>query len=291
MNDPSELEPLLERLLGPRVHLIRRTTLGGGSISRTERLDTDRGRFVFKTHPDPPDGFFEAEAQGLEALRQSGTSLTIPRVVARADAPIPCLLLEYLEPGPPTADFDERLGRGLAELHRFGSTRFGFARENYCGTTPQQNPWTPTWIAFYGAARLAPQAARARDAGLLTADDARRLGTLIAHLDRWIAEPPEGPALIHGDLWSGNVHRTPAGHPVVLDPAVSFAHREAELGMMTLFGGFGRRVFAAYGEAFPLDSDWQERNDLYQLYHLLNHLNLFGAEYYGGVMRIVARWT
>ncbi len=272
---------------GTRVEIRRRTPLGGGSINRTERLDTTAGSFVLKSHTAAPPGFFQAEADGLRAIASSGTSLTIPRVVACGDDDAPFLLLEDLGDGSRTRDFDERLGRGLAELHRASSARFGFAHDNFCGATPQPNPWTDRWVDFYATSRLGVQARLARDAGRLSSRESAALDRVIARLGDWIAEPPEGPALIHGDLWSGNVHAGTNGTPAIIDPAAHYAHREAELGMMTLFGGFSSRVFAAYDEAFPLEPGWQDRNALYQLYHLLNHLNLFGDGYKGSVTRVV----
>jgi fructosamine-3-kinase len=277
----------LAQAIGASVTIRRRTPLGGGSINRTERIDTSAGSFVLKSNAAAPPGFFQAEADGLHALASSGTSLVIPRVIACGDDDAPFLLLEDLGVGSRARDFDERLGRGLAALHRASSARFGFPRDNFCGTTPQPNPWTDRWVELYATSRLGVQARLARDADRLSSRESAALDRLIAKLDDWIGEPPEGPALIHGDLWSGNVHVAADGSPAIIDPAAYYAHREAELGMMTLFGGFSSRVFAAYDEAFPLEPGWQDRNALYQLYHLLNHLNLFGDGYKGGVMRVV----
>lgn len=277
----------IEPAVGGHVEIRRRTPLGGGSINRTERLDTTAGPFVLKSHTAAPPGFFQAEADGLRALASSGTSLTIPRVIACGGDDAPFLLLDDLGDGTRARDFDERLGRGLAELHRASSARFGFAHDNFCGATPQPNPWTDRWVEFYAESRLGFQARLARDAGRLSSRESAALGRLISRLGDWIDEPPEGPALVHGDLWSGNVHVAADGAPALIDPAAYYAHREAELGMMTLFGGFSSRVFAAYDEAFPLEPGWQHRNALYQLYHLLNHLNLFGEGYKGSVMALV----
>lgn len=283
----ARISAAIESALGARVAIRRRTPLGGGSINRTERLETTAGSFVLKSRAAAPPGFFQAEADGLRALASSGTSLTLPRVVACGDDDAPFLLLEDLGNGTRARDFDERLGRGLAQLHRASAARFGFARDNFCGATPQPNPWTDRWVDFYATSRLGFHARLARDAGRLSSRESGALDRLIARLGDWIGEPPEGPALIHGDLWSGNVHVTADGAPAIIDPAVCYAHREAELGMMTLFGGFSSRVFEAYDEAFPLEPGWHDRNALYQLYHLLNHLNLFGDGYKGSVTRVV----
>lgn len=277
----------LSATAGRPVDVHSRHTLGGGSINHTERLDTSVGSFVLKSNAAAPRGFFETEAAGLRALAGSGTPLAVPAVLAVGEPDVPFLLLEDLGAGAAAADFDERLGRGLAALHRHRGRAFGFADDNFCGLTPQINAWTPRWVEFYATSRLGHQLRLARDAGRLSASEARALNDLIGRLDAWIAEPPGGPSLIHGDLWPGNVHVTRDGQPALIDPAAHFAHREAELGMMTLFGGFSPRVFDAYDEAYPLESGWQGRNRLYQLYHLLNHLNLFGGGYREQVMQVV----
>lgn len=287
----AAVDAALGRALGRTVRILRRAPLGGGSINRTEHLDTDAGAFVLKWHPEAPAGMFQAEADGLAALRASQTSLAIPTVVACQDTAPAFLILEYLPPGQAAGDFDQRLGWGLAALHHTTADRYGFARDNYCGATPQPNPWMERWVDFYGQARLGHQLQLAVNGARLSSDETRRIERLIARLATWLPEPAEGPALIHGDLWAGNLHVTSDGGPALIDPAAYFAHREAELGMMRLFGGFSSRVFAAYDEAFPLDAGWQERVGLYQLYHLLNHLNLFGGGYHAQVMATAHRYA
>jgi fructosamine-3-kinase len=283
-------EAALGRALGRSVHVHDRTPLGGGSISRTDRLDTDAGAFVLKTTREAPPGLFRSEAAGLAALR-AATSLTVPRVVVYEEEPPSFLILDHVPAGRRRPDFDERLGRGLAELHRASASRFGFDGDNFCGRTPQPNGWTSHWVDFYARRRLGHQMELAASAGLLSGEDARRVERLIVRLDAWIAEPAEGPALVHGDLWSGNVLVDAAGHPALIDPAVSYGHREAEFGIMTLFGGFPPRVFDAYAETYALEPGWRERNGLYQLYHLMNHLNLFGEGYHRQVMAAVERYS
>jgi fructosamine-3-kinase len=281
---------LLARALGrPAVRIQRATPLGGGSISDVTRFDTDAGVFVMKSQRRAPADFFQAEADGLAALAASGTTLVIPRVIAVVAGDPGAIVLEHLERGPRGASFDDALGRGLAELHRATSERFGFHAGNYCGLTPQPNRWTTSWIDFYRDARIGHMQRLASRAGLLSAADNALLDRLRARLGTLIDEPGTGPSLIHGDLWSGNLTSTAAGKPALIDPAVSYSHREAELGMMTLFGGFPARVFDAYDEAFPLAPGWRARNPIYELYHLMNHLNLFGAGYHAEVMAIVRR--
>lgn len=290
----AEVERAIARATGTAVRVLRRAPLGGGSINDTTRLETNAGTFVVKSHTHAPDGLFRAEADGLTALRASGTTLVIPNVVAvgAAERGRPSfLVLEYLAAGWRRADFDEALGRGLVELHRATADRFGFHADNYCGETTQPNPWTASWVEFYAESRLGHQLRLAADAGHVSSGDRRQIESLISRLGELIDEPAGGPSLIHGDLWSGNLHADSDGHPALIDPAAYYAHREAELGMMTLFGGFSARVFAAYDEAWPLEPGWRERNALYQLYHLMNHLNLFGGGYHGQVMATVRKYV
>ena len=287
----ADVETALRRVLGRAVRIERRSTLGGGSINQTELIETTSGPFVVKSHDAGAGAMFQAEADGLAALGASGTSLVIPKVIHIAAGAQPFLILEYLDPGPRPKDFDARLGRGLAELHRASSPRFGFEGDNFCGATSQPNPWTDRWVEFYGAWRIGHQLALAADAGLLSSRERTTIERLIMHLADWIDEPASGPSLVHGDLWSGNLHRDREGRPALIDPAVYFGHREAEFGMMLLFGGFSNRVIEAYEEAFPLEPGWRDRNAIYQLYHLMNHLNLFGGGYHGEVMTIVRRYA
>jgi protein-ribulosamine 3-kinase len=284
----------IERAIGTPVRILRRTPLGGGSINETAHIETTAGAFVVKAHRRAPARMFQAEAEGLNALRASGTTLAIPRVIAVGpDEPggASFLVLEHLSAGRRRADFDEALGRGIAELHRATAGQFGFYTDNYCGATPQPNPWTARWVDFYSVSRLGHQLRLATDARRLSSTEAERIESLIARLDEWIDEPVNGPSLIHGDLWSGNLHADAGGGPALIDPAAYYAHREAELGMMTLFGGFSERVFSAYDEVFALEPGWRDRNALYELYHLMNHLNLFGAGYHGQVMSGIKRFV
>jgi len=280
----------LSHAFGDAVQIHTYRPLAGGSINRTEIIDTTAGTFVLKSNPQALPGMFQAEADGLAALRSSGTTLVIPGVIAVRDAAPAFLVLEYLDAGAPVRDFDDRLGRGLAELHRSTNARFGFWRDNYCGATTQPNTWTERWVDFYAVSRLGHQTRLASDAGRLDVGERAAIDRVINRLGHWIDEPTNGPSLIHGDLWSGNLHRDADGRPAVIDPASYYAHREAELGMMTLFGGFSQRVFDVYHEALPLEPGWRERLALYRLYHVLNHLNLFGGEYHDEVMAIVRRY-
>jgi fructosamine-3-kinase len=277
---------VVEEALGARV--ARSERVGGGDVNQAFRLVTSDGRSVFaKFNPHAPPGLFEAEAFGLDWLARAGA--LVPRVLGVGPVSAPFLLLEWAEPGPSCRDFDERLGRGLAALHRAGAPGFGLERDNFIALLPQDNRAAPTWTAFYAERRLAPLLRLARDRGLAGAALVAAGQRLIDRLDE-LAGPAEPPARLHGDLWGGNLCSS-AGLPMLIDPAVYGGHREIDLAMMRLFGGFGERVFSAYAESFPLAPGASERVALYQLYPLLVHLCSFGAGYLGQVERAIARYV
>lgn len=278
----------LTEALGEPVEIQQLRRVGGGSINAAARVDTSAGAYFAKWNDRPIPDQFEREAEGLRAMAESGSALVVPRPLRATPS---LLVMEWLEPGPRVADFDERLGRGLADLHRATSGRgFGFERDNYCGATPQPNGWMDDWVGFYRARRLGHQARLAEARGL-GSRDLTDLDRLLERLDGWLGIEPEPPALVHGDLWSGNLHAEAGGRPALIDPAAYYGHREAELGMMVLFGGFSARVYAAYDEAWPLQAGWRERLPLYTLYHVLNHFHLFGGGYGRQAMGIVRRFV
>jgi fructosamine-3-kinase len=255
--------------------------LEGGSINEAWAVTLADRRSVFvKANADAPADMFAAEVHGLGWLRAGlvGAELRVPEVIASERE---YLVLELIELGPKRADFDELLGRGLASLHRSGAgLQLGLERDNYIGSVPQVNDSRPDWPSFYRDCRLAPMIERA--GRLISSELRRRFERLYARLPE-LCGPAEPPARLHGDLWSGNLHCDPAGRPVLIDPAVYAGHREIDLAMMRLFGGFSERTFAAYVEAWPLADGWEQRVHLYQLYPLLVHVVLFGGGYVGSV--------
>jgi fructosamine-3-kinase len=272
----------IERALGARV--VSRRPVSGGDINEAHALHLDDGRVVFaKTNRAAPPAMFPAEARGLAWLGQAG-ALRVPQVLAVDPA---FLILEHLDSGRRRPDFDEALGRGLASLHRFGAPSFGLDHDNFIGRLPQSNQPAPTWAAFYRARRLQPQLQLASDAGLASPRLRRDGARLLEVLDERVG-PPEPPARLHGDLWGGNLLVDERGEPCLIDPAVHGGHRELDLAMMRLFGGFGPRVFDAYDEAWPLAPGHEERVPLYQLYFLLVHVNLFGGSYVASAEQALA---
>jgi fructosamine-3-kinase len=219
-----------------------------------------------------------AEADGLGALAHAG-ALRVPRVLAcGVSAASAFLALEWIESVPGDAAAAECLGEGLARLHAAPGPRFGYARDNFIGRTPQANAWSENWAEFFREQRLRPQfrlAAQRGDAAALTS----RAEPLLEAVPTLLAGHAPRPALLHGDLWAGNYLVASGGEPVIFDPAVYYGDREADLAMTRLFGGFAPDFYRAYRAVAPLPSGWQRRADLYNLYHLLNHANLFGGGY------------
>jgi fructosamine-3-kinase len=231
---------------------------------------------------------FAAEADGLSALARAG-ALRVPEVIAVGEAPA-LLLLEHVAPGRPARDFGERLGAGLAALHRAArapAAGWGWPGDNFIGSLPQSNAASPAWGPFWRDRRLAPQVALARGRGHLGGAAGRELDRVLERCASLLAPvEEEGPSLLHGDLWGGNVYADGDGAPVLIDPAAYRGHREVDLAMSELFGGFPPEWPAAYDEAWPIDPAYADhRRALYQLYYLLVHVNLFGAGYEAGCVR------
>lgn len=235
--------------------------VSGGCIHQCYEVRIAGERRFLKLNHARHEDAFAAEADGLRALRDAGVSA--PQALRTGSA---YLLLEYVELTGKT-DF-AALGRMLAAMHRPAGPCFGWHRDNYIGSTPQQNGWCDDWAKFWMERRLGPQLELARENGFRF--PVPSIKVLEGH------QPP--PSLLHGDLWSGNAGFTAEG-PVVFDPAVYYGDREADLAMTELFGGFAPEFYAAYQGAFPLPDGYEKRKHLYNLYHLLNHLNLFGSGY------------
>jgi fructosamine-3-kinase len=191
--------------------------------------------------------------------------------------------MEYIQSSAPNSDYWSLLGRGLAKLHQQTNDQFGWSEPNYIGRLPQKNDWHADWNEFFWEQRLKPQIKTARDQGRLTTEQAKGLDALSGKLSQIF--PPSRPALLHGDLWSGNVMVGATGEPVLVDPAVYFGHPEIELAFTKLFGGFDQQFYESYQEESALAPGFDQRIDLYNLYPLLVHLNLFGTGYLQEVLQ------
>lgn len=256
----------------------------GGCIndSRIVTLKDNR-QFFIKTHAEANlfPGLFETEYEALQLLSAADV-INVPKPVAYADD---FIVMEVFNQGTQAKDWQEQMGRRLAQLHlTTKKEKYGFSKDNYLGTTRQINDWQNSWLTFWREQRLGYQLKLFSDK--TSSDDPliKSGDRLLNKLDSIIGNVTESAVLLHGDLWSGNAAANEKGEPVIFDPASYYGHREAEIGMMRLFGGFGSRCEAAYAEVWPLEEGSEQRITLYRLYHELNHLNLFGQSYYNSCL-------
>lgn len=263
--------------------------VGGGCINQSFKAITGSGNYFVKLNDASAyAGMFEAEAYGLEILRKAN-ALYVPAVIASGVAQGKSfLVLEWIESGKKSKNFFEDFGRRLALLHNQTGKFYGLDKNNYIGSLVQLNTPTESFTDFFIQCRLEVQIRLAIDNGRLPAGFHSFCERLHSRLDEII--PPEKPALLHGDLWNGNYMTGTDGYACLIDPAVYYGHREADLAMTLLFGGFDSAFYESYHRHFPLERNWRKRMDIFNLYPLLVHVNLFGGGYAGEVMRIVKRF-
>lgn len=266
---------------------IRATPLPGGDICVAELFTLDGGEAIFaKSLPDAPAGFFAAEAAGLSWIAEA-SAVPTPEIIAVSDE---LLVLEWVPPGAPTVAAAAQLGRDLAALHSCGAAAFGASWAGFIGRLPLDNSSVASgeWAEFFAVRRIEPYLRAATDAGRLGAVDAAAVGELLSRLDS-IGGPPEPPARLHGDLWSGNVHWAADGRAYVIDPAAHGGHRESDLAMLALFGApHLDTILSAYDEVAPLAQGWRDRVGLHQLFPVLVHAVMFGGTY-GARAGVLAR--
>jgi len=277
---PSEIQQKCQAIIGADIRSA--VPMTGGDISQALLLETDKGRFFLKFNSSPnAANMFEADAAGL-ALLASANALQTPAVLGLGATPAGgFLLLEYMESGYRPSGFWEEFGSSLAQLHRNTASNFGLGHDNFIGSLPQPNCQHDNWPDFFVQERLLPQLDIAKQRNRLQSADFQAFERLFNRLPEHF--PAEPPALTHGDLWSGNFLCGSNGNPIIFDPAASFAHREMDLAMSRLFGGFDRLFYRSYEEAWPLVPGFEQRLPIYQLYYLLVHVNLFGGGYVGSV--------
>lgn len=267
---------------GVALRHVSREPVAGGCIHEALRLSGEAGgrsvEYFAKVNGASHAAMFAAEADGLAALRDSN-AVTVPAVVAQGDdGERAWLVLEWLELHPLDPAAGARLGAAFAALHRIPQKRFGWARDNFIGATAQANGWEDDWLTFWRARRLMPQLRHATK-NRLPSRMIDRGERLAADCEAFFSVHRPERSLLHGDLWNGNASRLPHGGPVVFDPAVYVGDREADVAMTELFGGFPPDFGSAYRESWPLDDGYRVRRDFYNLYHLLNHANLFAGGY------------
>lgn len=280
MSLQARIESAITEATGEPAHFADSHVRHGGSIndSRVVTL-SDGGQVFIKTHADAANlpAMFALEFEALKLL-SSPNVIRIPRAITYGDD---FIVMEAFSDAGRQSNWPELMGRQLAQLHQATlNDRYGFERDNYIGTTRQINTWSDNWLVFWREYRLGAQlslfSSRTNENDRLL-----KLGSrLMEKLDDLLGGVDEPAVLLHGDLWSGNAAADEKGEPIIYDPASYYGHREAEIGMMRMFGGFGPRCEAAYEEVWPLVAGAEQRITLYRLYHELNHLNLFGSGYY-----------
>ena len=260
----------------------------GGGFAACQRWESTTGPVFVKVAPLAREAALEAEAEALRELA-AANAVRVPAVLGFGTAGDRAFLaLEWIEFGAMRAGTESQLGEQLAGLHRTTAARFGWHRDNTIGATPQRNDWTADWLQFLAQQRLGFQLELAERSGH-GGRWLERGRELCERLDAFFAGYAPQPSLLHGDLWGGNWATDASGAPVIFDPATYYGDREADLAMTHLFGGFGREFYSAYEAAWPLDAGSSARRDLYNLYHVLNHLNLFGGGYRAQAERMIGR--
>lgn len=281
------MNTILQQIAGNEdLELLDFRSLSGGDINEVFLLKSTSGNLVVKLNSkDRFPGMFEAEAKGLDLLRLS-KSFRIPEIISTAEIDAHSyLLLKYIETAPSAGLNSLVFAQKLVQLHKTTDQQFGLHHHNYIGSLPQYNHREKTALEFYIAQRLEPQFEMALRGGY----QFRNKDQFYKALDGLI--PDEPPSLVHGDLWAGNFLLASNEEPVLIDPAVAYAPREMDIGMMHLFGGFPPALFEQYDDIFPMQEGWRERVPIWQLYYLLVHLNLFGRGYLNQVENIVDRYS
>ncbi len=276
--------------IDPHLSAVHGSRLSGGDINDVFTLQNEQFTYCLKVNEiSRYPSMFKREAQGLQLLREN-SDFVVPEVITTGQTDQrQFLLMEFIRSGNPKSDFWEDFGHKLATMHRQSADQFGLTNSNYIGSLPQSNVQHENWSEFYAEERLLPLTRSAIDQGLLSQGTGRQMDQLCLQLNHLF--PNESPSLLHGDLWSGNFMIDHLGNPVLIDPAVYYGHREMDLGMTLLFGGFGATMYEAYQESWPLESGWRSRVQLCQLFPLLVHVLLFGRSYAGQVERIVENYT
>ena len=280
------VESALSKEFKTILHIKRVTPVSGGSINLTARIDTTKGLFFIKVndafrYPD----MFVREADGLKVLAATNT-FTVPQVVLTGEDDAQAfIVMQFIESRGRSENFWQKFGESLAAMHRNTNEKFGFTEDNYIGSLKQSNREHNKWIDFFIEERLEAQLKLAYGKGLLNEKDKVNFQRLSTRIDEII--PHETPALLHGDLWSGNFITGNSGEPCLIDPAIYYGHREMDLSMTKLFGGFDQAFYDSYNEVFPVADGFEERISLHNLYPLLVHVNLFGGGYVNDVRMVL----
>lgn len=282
------LQQTLEQSL--QVHILEDRSISGGCIHDARQLRTTKGSFFLKQNEGELGlALLQAEREGLQTLATVAKA-HVPEIVCFGQAENTAyLVLSFIESGQRSPAFWQQFGEALADLHQYTDKQFGFPSDNFIGALPQANDRRNDWASFYKEVRLLPQLQMALQHNQLTHKDEIAFDRLFDRFDQYFPEEP--PTLTHGDLWSGNFLCNEAAKAVFIDPAVSYAHREMDLAMSRLFGGFTASFYESYEAHFPLAPNFESRLPLYQLYYLLVHVNLFGGSYVGSVRGVLKQYV
>lgn len=297
----SFFEQILMRSLGEETEVEDYALVTGGNINTAVCLQTAGGNYFLKFREMDDADVFEQEAKGLNLLRSAvGDELSAELTLGDGQLRVPqvyghghtqgygYLLLEFVESQMPSRYYWRQLGAGLAKLHAHQGSMSGLRHHNYLGILQQTNDQEESWPVFWARQRIIPMAGKALLDDLIPLELFKRIEQLCDLLPEVL--PQEGRSLLHGDLWNGNIMPNKQGKPTIFDPSVYYGHREVDLAMTRLFGGFPTNFYEAYQEAAPLDPGWTERMEIYTLYPLLVHVNLFGAAYVAGVEKVLVRF-
>ncbi len=282
----SSIKKKVEDFLKSRI--IDSQPVGGGCISNALKIKLQNGDFYFlKTNPSTKNDMFIKEAHGILEL-QKADAIKVPSVLLYDNE---FLLIDYISSGKKHKDFSENFGRKFALQHKFNSETYGFYEDNYIGSNPQPNIASEeennNWTKFYFNKRILYQLQLAEEFGNSTNELRNGISALENKIEEIVTDSGEKPSILHGDLWSGNYMVNEDGFACLIDPAVYYGNREADLAMTKLFGGFDSRFYDSYEEAYPLPDGFEYRENIYKLYHVLNHLNLFGGGYYTQAMSLI----
>ncbi|MDX1618005.1 MAG: fructosamine kinase family protein [Balneolaceae bacterium] len=289
---PDEaLKQHIENKLGQSIRSSR--SASGGSINRAAVIELEQeGRCFLQWNRSADPEMFAREVEGLRRLSDAGTDLIVPDVIDQgvAGEDTGYLLMEYVEEGSPGSTSSGAFGRSLAALHRNSSEneQYGLDHDNFIGKLPQSNDWHENWVDFFVEERMEPQLEMALQSGRLSPGIRKAFQQMYRRLPDIF--PDEPPSLLHGDLWGGNYFFDSEGRAAVYDPAVYYGHREIELAFTHLFGGFSSGFYSAYDEAWPIEPGFEGRKEIYNLYPLLVHTNLFGGHYGSRVQSIVRQF-
>ncbi|WP_338391952.1 fructosamine kinase family protein [Fulvitalea axinellae] len=284
----SLIQKIARQVSGSDTDLISVKKISGGSINDAYKVRTTNGEIFLKTNRYELEPMFEKEVRGLSELRELGAMGVPPVLGIGTMEDLSFLALELWSSDEPASDFWENMGRGLAKIHRNSAPAFGMDFSNYIGELVQNNTWTEDGFEFFANRRLLPLAIKASDLGLMDRHEIKILESVCKALPNLL--PKEKPAFLHGDLWEGNVVVAPGGQAGLIDPAVYFGFREAELAFTKLFQPFGSGFYESYQEEFPLVSGFEQRKDIYNLYPLLVHLILFGASYRSRILYVLNKF-